>query len=332
MQTRLFHLPGRASLGRLRRSALAAMVAAALYVPLAASTQPSVPAPAPVALPPISAGTLDAAYAANRANMATAARMATAAGDLRRGRVLTALAAPGRHFLTFDGRGAGRATEVLGDLAGADRIAVLVPGSDTTLDTFDGPFFRPGGAARALYAQIHQEDPAAKVAVVAWLGYTTPKTISTTVMTTGRANVGARALRRFVDTLRQVNGRAPVSLLCHSYGSVVCGRAAAGLTVADIALFGSPGVGARSVAALGTPAQVWAGRGTDDWIAGVPHVSISVFGTTIGFGTDPVSARFGARVFAAGAGGHSDYFDPSSAPLLNLARIVLGDDQDVTRA
>ncbi|MBM0280156.1 alpha/beta hydrolase, partial [Micromonospora tarensis] len=46
-------------------------------------------------------------------------------------------AADGRRFLLFDRRGDGRAVEVLGDLAGADRIAVLVPGVGSTLADFD---------------------------------------------------------------------------------------------------------------------------------------------------------------------------------------------------
>ncbi|MBK6019539.1 hypothetical protein JHN45_52020, partial [Streptomyces sp. MBT53] len=43
-----------------------------------------------------------------------------------------------------------------------------------------------------------------------------------------------------------------------------------------------------------------------------------------------VSPEFGARVFAAGDGGHSDYFSPGSASLANLARIVLGETTEVT--
>ncbi|MCX5345253.1 hypothetical protein [Streptomyces atratus] len=42
----------------------------------------------------------------------------------------------------------------------------------------------------------------------------------------------------------------------------------------------------------------------------------------IGFATDPVSPEFGAEIFAAGDGGHSDYLKPGSAPLKNIARIV----------
>jgi hypothetical protein len=63
----------------------------------------------------------------------------------------------------------------------------------------------------------------------------------------------------------------------------------------------------------------------------VPHLSAGLFGTTVGFGTDPLSPAFGARVFAAGDGGHSDYFAPGSTSLTNLTRIVLGRTQAVTR-
>jgi hypothetical protein len=51
----------------------------------------------------------------------------------------------------------------------------------------------------------------------------------------------------------------------------------------------------------------------------------------IGFGTDPMSPGFGARVFATGGGGHSDYFRPGSVSLRNLAWIALGDPAEVTR-
>jgi len=59
----------------------------------------------------------------------------------------------------------------------------------------------------------------------------------------------------------------------------------------------------------------------------VPHVQL----LGIGFGTDPMSPEFGARAFATGDGGHSDYLRPGSAALRNLAYIALGDAAAVTR-
>ncbi|MFJ8791011.1 hypothetical protein [Streptomyces sp. NPDC102462] len=102
---------------------LAALITAAVVVPLSAAARPEVPAPAPVSLAPPTARTLSEAYAANRANAAQAARMAAAHGDHRRAAADRATAAPTRRFLAFDGRGSGRATEVFGDLAHADRVA-----------------------------------------------------------------------------------------------------------------------------------------------------------------------------------------------------------------
>ncbi|MBA2807854.1 hypothetical protein E0500_010640 [Streptomyces sp. KM273126] len=366
--------------GRVRRVLLALVVAVAVVAPLSAFARPRIPAPAPAVLAPITAGTLDEAYEANRANAAEAARMAAANGDRKRAEADRSMAVSTRQFLSFDGRGTGQAVEVFGDLAHADRVAVLVPGSDTTLDTYDR--FRAGATAlmdevatrssggghgtrsarairtaRATHtAGTARATRTARTAVVSWLGYETPRTISTTVLTTGRAESAAPRLEALVRELRGLVGQdARISLLCHSYGSVVCARAAeradsadstdrtdsadrqgTGLQgearVDDIVFVGSPGTGADNAAALHTSARVWAARGAGDWIADVPHADADLFGTTVGFGTDPVSPAFGARVFAAGDGGHSDYFRPGSVALDNLARIVLGDTSEVTRA
>ncbi|WP_369224034.1 alpha/beta hydrolase [Streptomyces sp. R39] len=321
--------------GRLRRTLLATLLTAAVVLPLSAAVRPRIPAPPPAVLPTrLTPATLATAYEANRENAAEAARMAAAHGDTSRAAADRALASTARHLLRFDARGDGQVTEILGDLPQATRIAVLVPGSDTTLDTYG----RLHAAAESLYRRLTSEAPGGtRTAVVAWLGYRPPATISATVLTPGRAGQAAPHLRAFIRELRTLTapGPAAVALLCHSYGTVVCARAAptlTGLGVTDIALVGSPGTGVRSAAALHTSARVWAARGADDWIAEVPHVNAGLFGTTVGFGTDPVSPSFGARVFAAGPGGHSDYFTPGSASLANLARIVLGETTEVTRA
>ncbi|OKK09999.1 hypothetical protein AMK33_13640 [Streptomyces sp. CB02400] len=302
------------------RGLLALVVAGAVAVPLAGAARARVPAPPPAVVAGPSAANLDAVYAANRANAEEAARMAAEYGDRRRAGADRALA--GRQLLDFDGRGAGLVTEVFGDLAHADRVAVLVPGSDTGIDTY--------GRFRAAALALH-ERLGTRAAVVAWLGYETPATVSATVATTDRAEEAAPELRQLVSDLRDVTGqRARISLLCHSYGSVVCAEAADGLDVDDIALLGSPGTGSDTAAGLRTRARIWAARGTDDWVGNVPHLSADLLGTTVGFGTDPVSPAFGARVFAAGDGGHSDYFAPGSTSLANLTRIVLGETRAVT--
>ncbi|MGV9283625.1 alpha/beta hydrolase [Streptomyces sp. NPDC003730] len=318
----------RRRVGRWRRAGCAALITGAVVLPLSAAARPEIPAPAPASTAAPTAGTLEKIYAAHRADAARASRMAADHGDRHRAAADRAMADPSRHLLAFDGRGAGLATEVFGDLARADRVAVLVPGSDTGLDTYG----RFRAAALALHRQLGAEAPAGtRTAVVAWLGYETPGTVSTAVATTARADRAAPALRDLVDDLHRITGPATrLALLCHSYGSVVCARAAGGLDVADIALVGSPGTGADTAAGLHTDARIWAGRGADDWVEHVPHVSARLFGSTVGFGTDPVSRDFGARVFDAGDGGHSDYFDTGSRSLTNLARIALGEPAEVT--
>ncbi|KUJ64517.1 hypothetical protein ACZ90_58235 [Streptomyces albus subsp. albus] len=304
---------------RLRRTLLAALVAASVAVPVAGAARPdAVPAPAPTAHAPLRAATPAAfaeRYAATRRDIRAAERMAAGHGDRRRAAALRAMADPARHFLGFDGRDGGRAAEVFGELARAERIAVLVPGSDTGLERYGR--LRAGAIAlrRALDGRC---------AVIGWLGYRTPGTVSPGAVTAGRARQAAPALRRFVAELRAARPGARISLLCHSYGSVVCGRAASGLRVADLVLYGSPGTGADSAAALHTPATVWAGRSSGDWVAAVPHTRLHLPFATLGFGTDPVAPSFGARVFPAGDGGHSDYLRPRSVPLANIARIVSG--------
>lgn len=300
--------------GRLRRGLLAALVAAAVVVPVCAAASPNVPAPAPATFS--EDATPRSRYAANSANLAEAARTAENADRPGRAAGLRAMSAAGSaQFLTFDGRGRGRAVEVFGDVESADRVAVLVPGSDTTLDTYER--FRAG--AVSLQQHLRAEHP--RSAVVAWLGYDTPGTVSTTVLSAGRADEAAAELAPFLDRLRAISGPgARISLLCHSYGSVVCARTATGSAVGDVVLFGSPGTGAGSARELPTTARVWAGRGSEDWIGGVPHVRLG----GIGFGADPVDPAFGARAFDAGAVGHSDYLKPGTASLAGLAAIVLG--------
>jgi len=312
---------------RLRRigaaAAVTAAVAATVFVTTAA-VFPSGQADRMQPLPALTSSALTARYAANSAAIATAARSARRSGDPALARALGAMR--GKHFLSFDSRGQGEAIEVVGDLATATRVAIMVPGSDTSLTTF---FSRgtasPGGGAAALAAQARRLAPGAHLAILAWLGYATPSTLSPAVMTSGDAGQGASALRPLVTGLAGDGDQ--VALLCHSYGSVVCGLAAAHLPVTDIAVFGSPGMDASSVGQLHSSARVWAGRASSDWIRYVPHIQL----LGLGFGPDPTAAAFGARPFSCGGTGHSGYLRPGSMSLRNLAYIALGDPAGVTR-
>jgi hypothetical protein len=308
---------------RLRSLAVVPLVAAAMLGTTAAAW-PSSPAATPQPPPALTTSALSARYAADAKAITKAEATAARDGNRQLAGALAGLRS--RQVLFFNPNGAGVAAMVIGNLATADRVAIVVPGSDTDLATFfsRGPE-SPGGAAGALAAEARKLDPGERLAIIAWLGYPTPSMLSPSVMTSGDAGQGAQALRPLVTALAKHG--AQVALLCHSYGSVVCGLAAPNLPVTDIAAFGSPGMDANSVADLHTSARVWAGREAGDSIKYVPHIHL--FG--LGFGADPMSPGFGARIFATGDGGHSGYLAPGSASLRNLTYIALGDPAAVTR-
>ncbi|MEU5326056.1 alpha/beta hydrolase [Streptomyces parvus] len=313
-------MPDRPRRHRLRRALLAALVTFSVVVPVSAAARPeAVPAPAPTVVGPLrdaSPAALVERYAVSRSDIRAAGRAAEAHGDLRRADSLRGMAAAGRQFLSFDGRDGGRSVEVVGELSSARRIAVLVPGAGVGLDAY----WRLRRDARSLHRELGESG-----AVLVWLGYRSPATISPAALTTGRADKAAPELRALVDEVRAVRPAARISLLCHSYGSVICARSAPGTSADALVLYGSPGVAVEDARSLRTGARVWAGRGGDDWIARVPHVRVRVpFVATVGFGADPVAEGFGAEVFDAGDGGHSDYLLRGSRSLTNLARIVAG--------
>lgn len=280
---------------------------------------------APEVVPALSGpASLDARFEAVERNIASAHATAVRARDDERAAALSRFLAPGRRFLSFDPRRQGRAVEVIGDLGRADRVAVIVPGADGLLTNFDSPKWA-GGDARALYREAGRSGT--RLAVVAWLGYDSPSTRSPAVATEGRADDASRELTRFLTGLHRVNGRAEVALLCHSYGSVVCAKAAPHAPgVDDIALYGCPGLNVRTVRDLKTGARVWAGRSSGDWTRFVPKVRLG----PIGFDHDPTAPSFGARRFESGGGPHSAYLRPGSVSLRNLSLIALGRAQEVT--
>ncbi|TDC83458.1 alpha/beta hydrolase [Actinomadura sp. 7K507] len=314
---------------RVRKAAAAVVLLAATGSTSAAAGHAEVYA-APRTTPGLSAETLDVRYQATRQDIAQALATAKGVQDDDRMRVLSSFLTEGRRFLSFDPRGDGRAAEVIGDLEHADRIAVVVPGADNTLTNYDDPKF-VGGDTRALYRQAKTDAPGERIAAIAWLGYDSPSTLSTGVLSAGIAQEGARNLERLLTGVRRVNGHARFALLCHSYGSVVCAEAArplASLPVDDIALYGSPGTTADSAAGLGASARVWAARSKGDWMRFVPNFRFA----GLGFGADPASSGFGALRFDAGTGPHSAYLKPGSLALRNLALIALGRASEVTRA
>ena len=261
-------------------------------------------------------------YAANQSAMKTA------------GSPFARWTGQGRQFLAFDPRGNGRVVEVFGDLATADRIAVLVPGVSTTANNFntgldDVRDRAPAVQARNLYDATRAAAPGQRVAVVAWLGYDAPQGIGRTAAREELARAGATALDGFTRDLAILRPAATVTVIGHSYGSVVAGLAAAGLPsqVKDLVVVGSPGMSVSRAADLHTSARIWAGQSGTDWIDWVP--ALQVWGA--GHGTLPTTAGFGATVFGTqGVLDHDHYLAQGTQSLANIASIVLGQHFQVT--
>jgi pimeloyl-ACP methyl ester carboxylesterase len=210
---------------------------------------------------------------------------------------------------------------VVGNLATASRIAVLVPGSDTTPANFTSGL---GGVLRRAPAwQASQLAAAAgpDTAAVAWLGYRTPHGIGRTAIRSERARTAADALVTYVAQLSRDCPHATIVLVGHSYGSVVLRYAAARLpaSVTDLVAIGSPGMDAGSVDDLGTTARLWAGSAPTDWTRRIPPVRV----LGAGHGRHPTDRSFGALPLDVhDADGHDGYFVPGTVALASIAGVV----------
>jgi pimeloyl-ACP methyl ester carboxylesterase len=235
------------------------------------------------------------------------------------------IATTGRDFLAYD-QGRGTAVEAVGDLDTATRVAVLVPGVGTRLADFDrglGGVARraPAVQARALYARMHAAEPAARVAVVAWLGYLPPSGLNLDAIREDRARAGARALVAFVRMLLAQRPGVAVTLVGHSYGALVAGLAARRLPqVHSLVVMGAPGMGVDRAADLGG-VRVYSALAPQDWMGRVPQVRLLGFG----HGLRPSSPAFGATPLpTAGVAGHDYYLVPGRATLAATAEVALG--------
>ncbi|WCN79772.1 alpha/beta hydrolase [Micromonospora sp. LH3U1] len=287
-----------------RRGASRVAVAALLGVNLVLPTRPE----------PVAAAGFVEAYPGTAAAMRAA------------GRPYADWAADGRRFLLFDPRGDGRAVEVLGDLAGADRIAVLVPGVGSTLADFDrglGGVARRAPAVQAgqLYRELRASDPTARVAVLAWLGYDPPDGVLTAAGGLG-AQRGAAGLAVLLRELATRSPAATITLVGHSYGALVVSLAAtdAPAQVTDVVSLGGVGAGVQRADDL-QGRRFWAAEAPTDWIRRVPQVRL----LGLGFGRRPGDPAFDARPLpVGGVAGHDGYLASGSAALVAVAAVVLG--------
>jgi pimeloyl-ACP methyl ester carboxylesterase len=221
-------------------------------------------------------------------------------------------------LLTFDPRGDGRVVEVLGPLLTADHVAVLIPGMDNDISDYSELRKRAENIRIEMQAAAN---PGESVAVIMWLGYDTPDFSFPRLVTEGarsdKAKSGARALDADMEFLRQVNPDAHLTVVGHSYGTVVVGQALrGGLDVDDAVVLGSPGMDVSDRKDLGSPTvKLWATRHRGhDYIPLLPV-----------HGEDPAAPGFHAERFRSdGVKDHSDYFQVGSPALRNIALIAVG--------
>ncbi|GAB1689351.1 alpha/beta hydrolase [Krasilnikovia sp. M28-CT-15] len=259
-------------------------------------------------------------------------------------------AGPRAYLLRLDLTGEGRVVMALGDPDRADHVLTHVPGMTAGLASYDGELRH----AERVAAQAGRLAPAAATSAVLWLDYDAPDFVDEAAGA-GRAEAGAVRLRRFQDGLDAAHEghRAHRTVLGHSYGSLVVGRAAAepGLAADDVIFVGSPGVGVDSAGALSMPTgHVWSSTSRSDIIqyaalaprglaadlavaATVPGLGAALaFGRPeddLWFGRNPSDPAFGARLFESQPdAGHLGYWDRGRPALDAITNITLG--RDVT--
>ncbi|MEU4693276.1 alpha/beta hydrolase [Actinoplanes sp. NPDC023714] len=255
------------------------------------------------------------------------------------------------YLIGLDVSGDGRAVVALGDPDRARHVLTHVPGMTSDLESLGGELTRAGRVAD----RAAEVNPAEAASAVLWLDYDAPDFLHE-AWSDRQAREGGEGLRRFQEELRATHDRTPAHLtvLGHSYGSVVVGAAAAGPLAADDVVFvGSPGVGVGSAGELTVPAgRVWATTSESDVIqyaavsprslphdltvAGIPVAGpVLAFGRPereLWFGPNPSDPGFGGRVFASQAdAGHLGYWDPGRPALDGLARIVTGQEPATVR-
>ena len=235
-----------------------------------------------------------------------------------------------RQLLVLDASGRSvKAAVAVGDVDGADHLAIVVPGFTTTVQ---GDLAGADALASDLRDVARRESMAwgdrGEVAVVSWLGYDAPQVADTlgahSVVARASAEAGAAELNPF---LRGLPDQAHLTVVGHSYGSTTAGLAVAagGSRVDDLVVIGSPGLGVDSAGALGLPAEhVHVIEADDD-----PVADLGWFGRDPGHlaGVDLPSAD--ARPLTDGSTGlasrgHSQYLTHGTTSQWNIAAVAVG--------
>lgn len=221
-----------------------------------------------------------------------------------------------QQILFFDPAGDGRIGVVHGDMVGASDIALQVPGINNTLDNYWTMLDES--------QRLHGAAGGSDVAVISWLGYDAPG--YGTAPFGGFAEAAATSLYSLVASVDEARPDARITVIGHSYGSLVTGLAASrGMPADQVVLVGSPGVGVDSVDAFtrpdGSRPVVLVGQNRSDHISVGADV-VAPLGSY--YGSNPMSVSFGAdhrKPFQTWAPNHS-YYGAGSDQLLWLGEII----------
>jgi pimeloyl-ACP methyl ester carboxylesterase len=257
---------------------------------------------------------------------------------------------PGWTMLRFDTEDRGRLIELKGDLQTATHIVVMVPGMTNELSNVDRDF---RDRSDALYNELlARAQPGEHIAVIMWLGYSNPQVLQLgAAMGSQMARDGAVTLNDDLRALRATGSLAEITVVAHSYGTILAGEAMdRGLPVDRLIVVGSPGMNAKDRASLGSPDVDLYASSVGEHPSAIPGV-IRRLGTMFSLvnpagailtdvatgkdwaastsrvgahGTDPAEPGFGSTTFPSDGQGHSAYFAPRSLAIANLALISLG--------
>ncbi|WP_372407950.1 alpha/beta hydrolase [Streptomyces luteireticuli] len=238
------------------------------------------------------------------------------------------------YLLKVDPRGDGRAIIAMGNPDTAANTAVLVPGTNTNLESIPGQVDRISGLQRVAM-KLRPND---STAVISWLDYEAPQVkvsdsrVDLGVAGTSRAEDGGEALREFTAGTRAAQGErhGRLTVIGHSYGSTTMGAGAAGgrgLEADNIIALGSPGLTVEHARDLHVdPRHVYIGTADDDGIKRAADKTL---------GIDPATSTFGAQRIRVDTSGHSGYWDwadskTPSESLVNQGRIITGSQAPTT--
>lgn len=246
---------------------------------------------------------------------------ASAEGDAGRVRLLETLISSGGDILVYRPQLQHYAV-LFGDIETAQHVAVIVPGVGDGTNLCDD--WIPDA--------LNLFDASPSTAVVLWKGYDNPADVLAAAAGTIECNedlvTAAGDLTAFVDSL-DLEPEQSLTIVAHSFGSIVTGAALAdcGLEVTDVVVAGSPGMTVDELRQL----HVEQSHFFSEQAAGDPVAELGIFGAT------PSSPTFGGTRMETDpedqrqTSAHSSYFETDSEALENIAHVVTGDYDEITR-